>query len=101
VTSSKVHVPSNLPSAFALGTAATAEATQMLAKMKARGQWLFMGYLVFAFSRFRPVATLYEGKGKLRKPIFLPDVISTSTFPQRRLSTIAHSESAVGKAGWG
>jgi hypothetical protein len=68
-----VHVPSNLPSAFALGTAATAEATHMLAKMKARVQCLFMGYLVFAFSRFRPVATLYEGEGKLRKPIFLPD----------------------------
>jgi hypothetical protein len=69
-----VHVPSNLPSAFALGTAETAEATHMLAKMKARVQWLFMGYLVFGFSRFRPVATLCEGAGKLRKPIFLPDV---------------------------
>jgi hypothetical protein len=66
-----VHVPSNLPSAFALGTAATAEATHMLAKMKARVQCLFMGYLVFAFSRFvlSPVATLYEGDGKLRKPM--------------------------------
>jgi hypothetical protein len=62
-----VHVPSNLPSAFALGTAASAEAIHVLAKMKARVQWLLMEYPAFAFSRFLPATTPYEGESKLRK----------------------------------